>query len=136
MTHPVMLVGTDAITASRFAPAIVRGQQIMIQCPSFCTVDHVTDSTGHIEDIWHASDSVDLNVPRLGRQPELMAFAKIQLDGYSSDPAKRTPFINVEDSSADGFDMAPAQALVYADNLEAFAARIRAMARTAAAVAR
>lgn len=122
---------TTIPTSPRFAPALVRGQQIWIQCPSFCTVDHVADATGHIEDIWHASDHADLIAPTMGQAPELMAFAKIEMDVYSSIPAQRVPFITVADSSPDGYAMTPADALLFADNLVAFAEKIRSMARTA-----
>jgi hypothetical protein len=122
-------------TTARIVPAVVSGTQIFIECPPWCTVDHVADSTGHVEDIWHASDNVDLEVPRLGQASDLMAFAKIELDGYCSDPRKRVPFIAVEDASSEGYDMTPTQALEYADNLEVFAAKIRMMARTARGVA-
>lgn len=128
--------GMNAVSlTARIVPAVVRGEQIFIECPSWCTVDHVEDATGHIVDIWHASGHVDLNAPTMGQAPELMAFAKIEMDRHSRIPAQRIPFITVADSSPDGYAMTPADALSFADSLEVFAAQIRAMARTAGGVA-
>jgi hypothetical protein len=119
------------VTATRIVPAVVRGEQIFIQCASWCTVDHVANPEGYLVDIWHMGDHANLNVPRMGQSPELMAFASIELDRHSSDPMRQVPFISVEDSSADGFDMTPDLADQFAANLEAFAEQIRMMARTA-----
>jgi hypothetical protein len=111
-------------------PAVVCGTRIFIECPSWCTVDHVESAEGHIEDVWHGGDYVDLSVPRIGRDSELLAFARIGIDPVSSDPAKRSAFVFVDDGG-EGYEMSPDQADVFADDLERFASQIRAMARTA-----
>lgn len=116
--------------AHRIVPAIVHGRQIHIECPSFCTVDHVASPEGFIEDIWHAGDYADLMAPRMGKSPELALFARLGLDPYDSDPARHQTFVTVDDGG-EGYYMAPDQAEEFADNLEAFAARIREMARLA-----
>ncbi|MFF4644943.1 DUF6907 domain-containing protein [Streptomyces sp. NPDC001389] len=123
-------VSTASATLSRFVPAVVRGQRLLIECPMWCAIDHCKHPTGHLEDIWHGGNFAGLMVPRMEGEASLLAFARIGLDPYSSNPSRRSPFI-VLDDGGDSDDMTPEQAEQFADNLEAFAAQIRAMARTA-----
>ncbi|MFD4912819.1 DUF6907 domain-containing protein [Streptomyces virginiae] len=117
-------------TVARVVPAVVSGSRIYIDCPSWCTVDHVESPEGHLEDVWHGGDYADLKVPRMDKTPDLLAFARLGLEPMDSDPQRRKAFVAVDDGG-EGFYMRPDQADEFADNLEAFAARIRAMARTA-----
>ncbi|MFB6805442.1 DUF6907 domain-containing protein [Streptomyces sp. NPDC056387] len=114
----------------RLVPAVVGGHQIHIECPVWCTVDHVAYSEGFLEDVWHCGDQADLYAPRIGKTPDLALYARLGLDSFDPDPARRKTFISVDDGS-EGFYMAPDQADQFAENLEAFAEQIRAMARTA-----
>lgn len=128
---------SESVTAPpvhRVVPAVVSGARIFIECPSWCTIDHADSPEGHLVDIWHGSDYADLKVPRMDNTPDLLAFARLGLDPYSPKAERRTPFVTVDDGG-EGFDMTPDQADEFAANLEAFAAQIRAMARTAKDVA-
>lgn len=118
-------------TLPRLAPATIHGQRVYVPCEAWCTIDHVDQGAGAIEDIWHSSDTADLSAPRMDFPAEMMAYAKIQQDSFAPDPRKRVPFISVEDASSVGYDMTPDQADQFADNLEAFAEKIRALARIA-----
>ncbi|MBT2477619.1 hypothetical protein [Streptomyces sp. ISL-94] len=117
-------------TPPRLAPAVVRGQQILIQCPSWCTIDHVAHAEGFLEDVWHCGDYADLMAPRMGKDPELALFARLGIDPYASEPARRKPFVTVDDGG-EGYYMTPDMADEFAENLTAFAEKIRAMARSA-----
>lgn len=117
-------------TLHRIVPAIVSGQQIFIECPSWCTVDHVASPEGHLVDVWHAGEYADLNAPRIGKDPELALFARLGIDPYASEPERRRAFVTVDDGG-EGFYMTPDLADQFAANLETFAEQIRAMARTA-----
>ncbi|MEU4502631.1 hypothetical protein [Streptomyces sp. NPDC024089] len=136
MTHGVMhaAVGANAPTVPsiRIVPATVSGTRVYIECPAWCTVDHVASPEGFLEDVWHGGDYANLNVPRIGRDDELFSFARLGVDPVSSDPARRNAFVFVDDGS-EGYEMSPGQADRFADNLEMFAAQIRAMAATAKA---
>lgn len=114
----------------RLAPAVVGGKRIHVECPSWCTIDHVADPEGFLEDLWHASEYADLEVPRMGQDPELLVFARLGIDSFSSDPAKRSTFV-VVDNGGEGHYMRPDQAEEFAASLEAFAEKIRDLARTA-----
>lgn len=117
-------------TTSRLSPALVRGTRIFIQCPAWCTVDHVDEGANHVEDIWHAGDYADLSVPNMTGKTGLLAFARIGVDEQATEPDMRNSFI-VVDEGRDGFYLTPEQADEFADNLAAFATRIREMARIA-----
>jgi hypothetical protein len=110
---------------TRLSPALVKGVRCLVECPRWCTVDHVKDSENFIEDIWHAGDYADLKVPQLKRKTDLFAFARLGLDDDTN-----TPIVHVDDNS-EGFDMSPEQAEQFADNLNAFADAIRGMVKTA-----
>lgn len=122
----------NSAIATRFVPAIVSGTEIRIPCPIWCTVDHLADPDGCIEDVWHSSDYADLKAPHMGTGDDLIAFARLGLDPTSSNPGHRKSFVVVEQGD-EGYYMSPDQANAFADNLEAFAAEVRAMARTARA---
>lgn len=116
--------------ARRLSPALIKGTKIFIQCPEWCTVDHVAANENHIEDVWHAGEYADLNVPQMNGNPELLVFARIGIDEQSDDPGMRNAFLFVDDGNS-GFYMTPEQAVDFADNLHAFAARVRGMAKQA-----
>jgi len=115
---------------SRLVPAVVGGHQIHIECPAWCTVDHVAYAEGFLEDVWHCGGQADLYAPRIGKTPDLALYARLGLDPFDSDPARRKSFITVDDGS-EGFYMTPEQAVHFAENLDAFAEQIRGVARTA-----
>lgn len=133
MSTTVPVVAAPAGTPhSRIVPALVSGTRIFIECFAWCTVDHVTTPEGFIEDIWHGGDYADLNVPCIGKSPDLLAFARLGVDPTSSDLAKRQAFVSVDDGG-EGYEMTPVQAVEFAGNLEVFAAQIRVMAAKAVA---
>jgi hypothetical protein len=113
------------VQAHRLAPALIKGRRIFVECPNWCTVDHIEVAENFVEDIWHAGDYANLKVPQLKRNMDLFAFARLGFDDETD-----TTVVHVDDNS-EGFDMSPEQAEQFADNLEAFAAAIRAMAKTA-----
>jgi hypothetical protein len=64
-----------------------------------------------------------------------MAYARIGMDPFSRDEQMRVPFIFVEDgNSAEGSYMEAEHAETFADNLVAFAEKIRSMGRALKAV--
>jgi hypothetical protein len=116
--------------APRFVPAVVSGTEVQIRCEAWCTIDHLASPEGHLADIWHSSDHVDLKLPHMGDSDDLFLYAHLGLDPTSSNPQHRKPFVLVEDGG-EGYYANPDQADAFANNLEAFAARIREMARAA-----
>lgn len=120
---------------SRLVPAVVSGTRVLIECADWCTVDHTADPDGPLEDVWHSSDYADLKAPHMGAADDMIAFARLGLDPMSSNPGLRKPFV-VVDRGDEGSYMTPDHADRFADNLEAFALQVRAMARIARGVSR
>lgn len=118
-----------ALTDRQIVPALVDGQTVYLECPTWCTIDHVHESQKFLEDVWHSGTFADLEAPRRGNAPSVLAYARLGIDPFSRDEAMRRPFIFVEDgSSAEGSYMEAQHAEQFADNLVAFAEKIRAMA--------
>ena len=121
--------------ASRLVPAVISGTRVHIDCPPWCTVDHTSDPGALIEDLSHESDYADLEASIVNKPDGLQLFARLGLDPLSSDPWRRQPFLLIDGGSGPD-DLTLDAADEFADNLEAFAAQVRAMARTARGVSR
>ncbi|MQY32612.1 hypothetical protein SRB17_05660 [Streptomyces sp. RB17] len=108
---------------------------VWIQCPTWCHIDHANDRQVAVEDVWHSGDFVDLELPHRGGK-ELLAYFRLGLDPYSSDPAKRRTFVYGEDGdSVDGRYMDPQHIRDFCDRTEAAIAQLRALAEAAEATA-
>lgn len=116
--------------ALRIVPALVNGQRIFVECPTWCSMDHVAENERHLEDLYHGGNFSDLKLRRSSGELELLMFARLGLDPYSPDPDRRMPFIVIDDGS-DCADLTPVQAEEFADSLVAFASKIRDLAITA-----
>ncbi|MFF2475114.1 DUF6907 domain-containing protein [Streptomyces sp. NPDC058066] len=103
----------------------MNGRQIFIECPSWCVTDHVAANERHLEDIEHAGEMTDLVIPG-GPGYRLLAHARLGWNPYGDD-ADRGPYVVVDDAS-EPFVVTPAEASVFADWLEAFAAQLRHLA--------
>lgn len=118
------------LTDRHIVPAVIDGHTVHLECPTWCTVDHVRDSQKFLEDVWHSGTFADLEAPRRNGTPSLLAYARLGLDPFSRDEEMRRPFIFVEDGATcdEGSYMEADHAEQFADNLVAFAEKIRAMA--------
>lgn len=126
---------SEALTTSRIVPALIDGQRVFLECPSFCTIDHVREGQKFLVDVWHTGEFADLEAPRRNGTPDLLAYARLGVDPFSSDDAMRRPFLFIEDGgSAEGSYMDAEHAEEFADNLVAFAEKVRAMGRALKAV--
>lgn len=119
---------TAASVTTRLVPARVDGSEIHVSCPTFCSTDHVADNPRQVVDIYHFSDYVGLEMPRLDEAPALLAFARIGMDPFSSTPSRREPYLYVEDGggSSDSYQRR-GEARQFARNLMAFAEQVLAM---------
>jgi hypothetical protein len=121
----------------RLVPALIgregSAQHVWLPCPAWCDQDHANERQGAIEDVWHSGPYVDLNMPHRDGS-ELLAYFRLGLDPYSSDPAKRMPFVFAEDGfTANGRYMDSEHIEAMCDAAEAAIAKLRAMARQIAA---
>lgn len=102
---------------------------VWIEDPEWCTLRHSSDRVVAVEDIWHTSDFIDLELPHRDGT-ELLAYFRLGLDPYSSDESKRRPFIFAEDgTTANGYYADPEHVDAMCDKAEQAIARLRAMAR-------
>lgn len=117
----------------RLVPALIgregSAQHAWVPCPAWCDQDHANERQAAIEDVWHSGPYVDLNMPHRDGS-ELLAYFRLGLDPYSSDPAKRRPFIFGEDGfTANGRYMDAEHIDAMCDKAEEAIKRLRAMAR-------
>lgn len=120
---------------TRIVPAMIDGQRVWLECFTWCSIDHVRENQKFLVDVWHSGEFADLEAPRRDGTPDLLAYARLGVDPFSSNEAMRRPFLFVEDSSsAQGSYLDAEHAEQFADNLVAFAEKVRAMGRTLKAV--
>ncbi|MEU9581056.1 DUF6907 domain-containing protein [Streptomyces chilikensis] len=125
---PIVKPGFRLVPATIGRPEAPR--RVWIECPTFCTVNHAADRQIAVEDVWHSGDMTSLEVPAADGNVELLALARMGLDDYSTDPAVRAPHLFVEDAgTGEGAYLDADAAEQFADNLVAFAAKVREMAR-------
>ncbi|MYX15459.1 hypothetical protein GTY67_19050 [Streptomyces sp. SID8374] len=110
----------------------VRQVTVQVDCYDWCTEAH-HEHTGPIEDIIHASASVDLTLTGAANSDEdvLLMHARIGVDPFSELEAERKPHILIDDEQ--GTHIMPLiEAVAFADELAEFAAEIRHQAAKAA----
>ncbi|MFD9630099.1 DUF6907 domain-containing protein [Streptomyces violascens] len=129
----VVPVSVPVSPAVRLVPALVRGQRIFIEDPSWCIVDHVKLHTGAVEDITHWSEGVIMQVLSMltpdTAHSEL--FARVNSDPAHRDPRMRAAHVLVGNESAVDAFLTPDMADELAADLVGFAAAVRGAARTA-----
>ncbi|WP_406507617.1 DUF6907 domain-containing protein [Streptomyces sp. NBC_00212] len=117
----------------RIVPALIDCAPIYVDCPSWCTVDHVAENEGALEDLFHSSDMATLFVAHpepAGPQP--IVTVRLNEDPYLIRRDGRGVNIFI-DTGSDPYPVDARQADEFADDLVALAAQVRAMARTLAA---
>ncbi|MGQ4355291.1 DUF6907 domain-containing protein [Streptomyces drozdowiczii] len=119
-----------AVTGSQLRPAVVGGNLVHIECPDWCVIDHVAENEGFLVDVYHGSDSANLMGPTMEGRTAPLLHARLNADPFGSDSDHQAPHVVVDDET-DLFLMAPAQALKFASNLEAFAAQLRTLVQRA-----
>ena len=103
---------------------LVRGQQVTIDCPPWCTHPH-TEVYRSLEDVWHEGREVSLALPGSSEQ---VVGAQISSWPFAGDPNTASAYMSVFLQGADYLEFTPAQAIAFADQMMACAEDIRAMA--------
>jgi hypothetical protein len=121
----------------RLVPALVgtftRHQVAYIECPTWCTEDHTAEPSA-LEDITHYADSDAVEIPSFTdpTTSAYMLYARLEADPVSSDPRVRDTHVLLwEDASAMEARLTPDMTESLADDLVAFAAQLRQLARAA-----
>ncbi|MEV7994938.1 hypothetical protein AB0O67_24400 [Streptomyces sp. NPDC086077] len=120
----------------KLVPArIGRGEQkqiVYVECPLWCTEDHVDNFQYDLGDITHYSDMSGVTVPTMTSDYDRATWsARIASDPTASEPGLRAAHILVDDETPDEARLTPEMAEELADELVGFAAAIRHAARTA-----
>ncbi|MFG2596689.1 DUF6907 domain-containing protein [Streptomyces sp. NPDC048462] len=117
----------------RMVPARVDGHTVLIDCPAWCTFDHVAEDALFLDDVYHSTDTVTLMAPRVGAEDAPLVNARLNADTFGSDEATRRPLLIIAHED-EALYMTPEQAGVFADGLVAFAESVRALAAQAGGV--
>lgn len=118
----------------RLVPALIGNQQsagiAWLECPVWCVEDHSAEPN-LVEDIVHSSKSEDVGISSfLKANGDLLMYAMLQADPESPDERLRQAHIAIETDSVPDYHT-PQMTEAFADDLIAFAIRLRHMARTA-----
>ncbi|MFH8768290.1 DUF6907 domain-containing protein [Streptomyces sp. NPDC017958] len=118
----------------RLVPALIGTRKsahtAWIECPLWCVEDH-TDEPTMLEDVMHTSASEDVGISSFLKQDgSLLMYAMLQADPASDDPRLSRAHIGIETGGMPDCHT-PEMAEQFADDLVAFAAQLRHMARAA-----
>ncbi|MFF7331536.1 DUF6907 domain-containing protein [Streptomyces sp. NPDC008150] len=118
----------------RLVPASVGASTVYVPCPGWCTVDHIVDGVNYVDDILHSGRPAVWNVASFEdggmRDRPVQLSVELGADLASKDPRFQAAHVTVSDGSVYAY-LTPEMADTAADELVAFAARIREAARTA-----
>jgi hypothetical protein len=127
---------TSATPPPRFVPASIgrpgRVQTVQISDPNFCVLDHVAERVAAVEDISHRGTPDCVQVPTMTDDlySAFEVYAQLYSDPTADDPRLRVAAVTVTDGSREAY-LTPDMTDEAADELIAFAMRMKEMARTA-----
>ncbi|MGX1129922.1 hypothetical protein RKD49_002112 [Streptomyces glaucescens] len=106
---------------------------IYIECPTWCTEDHLGEPVRAVEDVMHRGDTANLYAPTFGYGAyPVQMHAWVECDPVATDPQFRAAHISVSDAGGnDGSHLTPAMADKLADDMVSMASQLRTLARTA-----
>ncbi|MFJ8822392.1 DUF6907 domain-containing protein [Streptomyces sp. NPDC102467] len=121
----------------KLVPAVIgtpaTGQQIVyIECPNWCTEDHVNEWQHSVDDVSHWGDYYGAGIPSLTAEgPVLELSARLFADPTSQDVRLREAHVLVEGLAGADAHLTPTMAEQTADDLIKLAAKLRTAARSA-----
>lgn len=120
----------------KLAPARIgrgdRKQIIYIECPNWCTQDHVENFRYDVEDITHYGDMSSVIVPTMTSDHAHFVWSvQVSSDPTASEPSLRGAHVLIDDEDTDTARLTPDMADELADELIGLASDIRHAARTA-----
>ncbi|WP_326739115.1 DUF6907 domain-containing protein [Streptomyces sp. NBC_01022] len=119
------------VPVSRLSPALVDGVRVWVECPAWCIEDHVAANQKFLADVDHGGEMVDLVVPDVDGEVQLLGHVRLSAEPGSSRPELRRPHLLVEDGSGFTVFVTLEDASDFADGLVTAAERMRAMVRAA-----
>lgn len=106
---------------------------VYIECPTWCTEDHVGEPVRNIEDVTHYGDTASVYVPTFGYGAyPIQMHATVSSDPAATDPQFRAAHVVVQDAGGNAYShLTPEMAERLADEAIGFASELRHQARTA-----
>jgi hypothetical protein len=99
---------------------------VWIECPTYCTVDHVAEPEGSIEDIAHQGEDFGIVAPSMtGGSSEVELYARLYSDPASPDPRMRGPHLLIGNGLTPDAQMTAADAERWLGELIDFTAQLR-----------
>jgi len=131
-TFPAIKPGHHLAPLALGAPG-PKQRVIFIECPDFCTENHVENFVHFLDDVAHNGQAITISVPSF-LIPDAAVFqwsARVSSDPTATDPQMRDSHVVLEgDTGIDAF-LTPDMGDGVADDLEKLAAKLREAARTA-----
>ncbi|MET9494311.1 hypothetical protein [Streptomyces sp. NPDC006552] len=121
----------------KLAPAAIGSpadglQIVYIECPNWCTEDHVNEWQHSVDDVSHWGDSFGAGIPSFVNGDDVYELAaRVYSDPSSQDPQMRLAHVMVENPAGMDGHLTPDMADETADDLIKLAAKLRTAARTA-----
>ncbi|WP_328449838.1 hypothetical protein OG780_19265 [Streptomyces sp. NBC_00386] len=105
---------------------------VYIECPTWCTEDHVDEPVRDIEDVMHRGDIAAVYVPTFGYGAyPIQMHATVESDPVATEPEFKAAHITVQDAGGNSYShLTPEMAERLADEVVGFAAQLRHQART------
>ena len=136
LVSPQPPVAASLTPGMRLVPARVGRpgsvQTVYVECPSWCTQDHVEDWQYDMEDIEHTGARFSVEVPTMTGDEALYEwYGRVSSDPWSSDVRMRSAHVLVGDCSREDARLTPDMTDELADRVIAYGLELRAAARVA-----
>lgn len=118
-------VGPRPIRTNDSATILVRGQQVTVDCPPWCTYPHA-EAYRSLEDVSHHSDAISLTVPSYQGVEQVLT-ARVSSWPFAGDPATERPFVAFDAVGDEVAQLSPEAALAAADQVIAHGHALRAL---------
>ncbi|MFB6567352.1 DUF6907 domain-containing protein [Streptomyces noursei] len=105
----------------------VRGQQVTVDCPPWCTHPH-DETYRTLDDVSHHSDEISLTTPSYRGATEQALTARLSVWPFADDPETDHPFIAFDAVGDEYAQLTPAAFTAFADQVIAHGYALRALA--------
>ncbi|MEU5016342.1 hypothetical protein AB0G60_02790 [Streptomyces angustmyceticus] len=109
------------------AAVLVRGQQVTVDCPPWCTHPH-TEAYRSLEDVSHHGDTVSLFVPSYNGKIESVLTAHVASWPFAGDSETAAPFVAFDAIGDEVAQLTPEAVTAIADQVIAHGHALRALA--------
>ncbi len=114
-------------TTGRHVAALVRGQRVFVECPSWCTHPHA-ESYRSLEDVSHHGDAVQLFAPSYNGVIEAVLAARVSSWPFAGDSETAVPFVAFDPVGDEVAQLTPEALTAFADQVIAHGYALRALA--------